>query len=658
MAWKLQDSKSSSKSTSKKKEEHHGLFGRFVEDIADIGKGLPTGLYMTGKTLLYDPIRHPSDYKKQSKQVKDLGRAIGSGYKESVTHPLRHPGNTLLDLLGVASLGAGAVAKGASVSAKVAELSGAGARAEKLARFAQRTKRPVRTIKPHKSIVRQGRPQTKVISRRGKKMVLQNYRPVLKGAARNFEVAANPNPLVRGARKVIYDPTVGRIPAVNRFNTQRAIAQMERRSKHAMSDISTYPTVREQLGAAARPPWKKLPQGPEVKVPAWQRAMGLPANMLRATIYARPRYLAQNLPQALYFAATQGAIRPSILREVSHLKKNAPLTHRRAMAAAGEGMAKSLDIEGVGQRVGAMADVLNRPEAHIRVWTLAREAKQEGFKNLEDFIKALEANPYNARVARVMERANEATIDYGRLGSGERAFMRTQLPIFYPMYKGFSRYAARFPTHHSVQASAMGQIGQAGRERQTEDFGGAPPWYQPYLISAGKDKKSFTTLNPENLAIQSPGINLLLAGQSITRPGGPIGGSNYLQMLGPLADIMYSTNTGRELATGYEAKQEELWNPLGSLGYGIREALPNIIPGAEFLPSGTPYVGRPAPRTYENPDLMQKLLLWGFGPGYVPRKTQPGKLQKQIRQEEAERTKRRPKSKKSSGSSGGWKLKG
>lgn len=111
------------------KPEHHGgggllhtlghIAGQTVSDLYNTAVHSPEGLYQTGKAVAELTAGNPDDALK-------LVKATGKGVVEDFRHPLRHPGNTLLDLGAVLSLGAGTAARAAEVG-RVAEAGEGGA---------------------------------------------------------------------------------------------------------------------------------------------------------------------------------------------------------------------------------------------------------------------------------------------------------------------------------------------------------------------------------------------------------------------------------------------------------------------------------------------------------------------------------------------------
>lgn len=99
--------------------------GAFATDIYNAAVGTPAGLYYAGKAIVepaYQDIRHGP----RSRQAKEArarlnaaAKAVATSTIEDFRHPLRHPGDTALDVLGLASLGAGTAARAGAVSKAV-----------------------------------------------------------------------------------------------------------------------------------------------------------------------------------------------------------------------------------------------------------------------------------------------------------------------------------------------------------------------------------------------------------------------------------------------------------------------------------------------------------------------------------------------------------
>lgn len=112
-----------------KKEEGISVFGQHIPgseiltraatDVKDMVYNMPAGLYYTGQAAVHAVEGHPQE-------LVNLGENIAKQMYADFQHPLRHPGNTLIDAMTVGSLGLGTAARFAEAS----RLIGAGKTAE------------------------------------------------------------------------------------------------------------------------------------------------------------------------------------------------------------------------------------------------------------------------------------------------------------------------------------------------------------------------------------------------------------------------------------------------------------------------------------------------------------------------------------------------
>lgn len=96
------------------KPEHHGghgflhglehVAGQTVSDLYDTAVHSPSGLYQLSKAVALASAGNP-------KPLENIAIQTGKGFVTDFRHPLRHPGNTLLDIGAALSLGAGTAAR-------------------------------------------------------------------------------------------------------------------------------------------------------------------------------------------------------------------------------------------------------------------------------------------------------------------------------------------------------------------------------------------------------------------------------------------------------------------------------------------------------------------------------------------------------------------
>lgn len=89
-----------------------GVVERTGSDLYHAAVNTPAGVYYLGKGLATDPV--------------GTVKAVAKSTAQDFEHPLRHPGNTLLDVLGVLSAGAGTAARIGAVSKALEEAATAG----------------------------------------------------------------------------------------------------------------------------------------------------------------------------------------------------------------------------------------------------------------------------------------------------------------------------------------------------------------------------------------------------------------------------------------------------------------------------------------------------------------------------------------------------
>jgi hypothetical protein len=622
----LQPSGSSTSRSTKKKPRRGSrvggalkrLPGDFARNVEDIVTGLPAGLFYSGRAV-------GKAAAGDTKDLQQLAKAVGQGTVEDIRHPLRNPANTLLLLLAVPS-------GGSALAGRTAGAMGKAAQAEKILR-------PTRRMQIPKSVrqefAREG--PTKVIrGPRGKPQLV----PTKKLAPASVAVPANPNPLIRGLRRATYDPIYKRSATKDgwlaRKQSTRELANRERYTRQY------------QAGMKATDQYK--PPAPS-EISGLREVLGGPMNALRLTMYARLRYYLQNIGgTGGFFLPTEYGVLGTLkgARNVKNIRKTDPNLYRSLKAATGETGMSSLAIEKAGPlsaKVQFASHWANKPEAVLRAIAVERELQRIGAKTPAQMKKVL-SDPSSSRAQLVMRRANEAVVDYARLSPWERAVMKSQIPIFYPMTKGFSRHAARYPTQHSVQSAMFSQLGARGQEQRIEALGGRPPWWAPYIIPTGKVPNQGTArlLNPQNTYTFSPGMDVARQAAQMFTPSGPVGGLNLLQNVGPMGSIVNAAVTGRDLGTGWPYRDEEM--DYGSLVAALNEESRSLIPFGSILG-----VGQKA-RTYEPMTFKERLAMDTLGQTFFPRRVKVKELRRQIKGEASKkkrdaekRRKRRNKSK-------------
>jgi hypothetical protein len=569
-----------------------GVGKDFLRGGQEAARGLPTGIKVNAKALAALAEGDPRPFMR-------MGQQMARQTATDVRHPLRDPFSTFLTALALGSLGGGASARVAAAG-KALGKTGSASKALKAG-----AKKPVYTRK-FKGV------RAPEAERKGPKSLRKYQTP------RSYEVKASSNPLVRGARKVTVDPL---------YDLSRKRAEAGKKGGGYAKKIET--RTREERARFAKQARADEPGGAK----ATGKAIGpellqAPMNLLRMKMVLNPRYYAQNLTSSGLMLALQqgphGLVKSS--RTAKRVRKEDPSVAIHARSTMGDpaqaaGMIESSGaLSGVSQK---MAHYANVPESRLRELAFYAAARKHGITKTKD-LKNLLNNPTSNRFHQIAKDANDSMGDYSRLGKGERAFMRTGIPIFYPMFKALSRYGAQFPFEHSIAAGMANQIGQEGYDQQMEDFGGELPPWSPYLTKFGNDETS----NFQNIHPFSPVADISEAASQIMTPGGGNPTRSLLQYAGPAPELLYGMATGNQLQTGWPIKgMDEGMSPLEA---ALRDFAPNI-PGKDYLD----LAGITEPRTtkaYGKPTQEDLFWMWLLGPAY-PRKTNMRELKKQAKQQ-------------------------
>jgi hypothetical protein len=113
-----------------------GFLGRFGSDIAHAALNSPGGAYKLAKDATLDVASGISSGGKHrdTTRLSSDAKAMAAATVQDFQHPLRHPGNTALDIAAVASLGAGSVARVGAAGRALDAGEGLGAAAKAVAR--------------------------------------------------------------------------------------------------------------------------------------------------------------------------------------------------------------------------------------------------------------------------------------------------------------------------------------------------------------------------------------------------------------------------------------------------------------------------------------------------------------------------------------------
>ena len=368
----------------------------------------------------------------------------------------------------------------------------------------------------------------------------------------------------------------------------------------------------------------------------WSKALlGGPMNLVRGSMYIDPKYTLQNFMGTAQLLAQQGGRLPMNVRNARQLAKEYPEAYETIKHMSGQTGAQAISYGARGPFTGTvqkMGEIASKPEEWTRplaiieemTRTLGKGGRKVSVEDLAKFAQTANKEGVSA-LQGAQRRGLEEVIDYNRLGKNERAFMRSQIPIFYPMTKGFTRYGAQYPTKHSIQAALASQIGQMGDAEQKRSFGGIdpPPW-APYAIRTGEN----TIKNPQNAFTFSPPVDL---GRQLAQafvPGAQIPGLNVGQQTGPLPNLLVQGLLGYDLPTTYPHRGEE--EGASSFGDALREFASTTLPGMDYVrAAGFNPFNVDQSKTFKPMDLSEQALFNIFSPTLVDRETDMQKFLKQ-----------------------------
>lgn len=364
-----------------------------------------------------------------------------------------------------------------------------------------------------------------------------------------------------------------------------------------------------------------------------------PSNAMRLTMMARPRYIAQNIAGTAGMMASRfGGNVVKHAKDVAKIRKADPETYAWASRTMGESGASSIATGAVGPLSGAAhwaAARANLPENTMRITALKAIAEENGVT----LAQLRKMNPESNKWQRIVAEANDVVVDYSRIGGNSRAgqwessFARSGIPIFYPMTKGFTRYAGRYPLEHSAQSAALAQVGKVGSEEQLEQFGGPLPPWSPYLIPTSEGM----TKNPQNIMPFSPGMDIARQLAQATRKGTNWPTLSLAQNVSPSVELAYGAITGRGFATGFPLEGVE---DTSKAEAALREQMPQMTPGydlAAMLGMAEAQTGK----AYESPSREDLFRMWALGPALHERRTKYDVLRQQGRGKGAKKKKKK-----------------
>jgi hypothetical protein len=217
-----------------------------------------------------------------------------------------------------------------------------------------------------------------------------------------------------------------------------------------------------------------------------------------AVLYLKPAYATPNIAGNAFLTLTQqGVFAPANLARSAFL--NAKLGEDAAAvldSVIGEGLAHSLTGGGGALRKGVevAASVWSKGvDLPFRRAAFIYEARKLGYKGSEQLHELLTNPAHSGDLVEAARRANDALIDYGRLGPNERAIVRRVI-FFYPWVKGSTQYAGRLVRDRPIVAAGLAHVAQEGNDHTGL---GPVPSYLEGSFKVGDNK----LVNPASAAV-------------------------------------------------------------------------------------------------------------------------------------------------------------
>jgi len=187
----------------------------------------------------------------------------------------------------------------------------------------------------------------------------------------------------------------------------------------------------------------------------------------------------------------------------------------------------------------------------FRFSAFLHEARADGFVSAADLKRLVSEPRFEDRLQDIAIRANDALINYERLGPSEDAIIR-RMVFFYPWIKGSTRYGYQMLINHPVASGIIGQEGEQGTEWIKKELGDLPAWAQGLIpVHGGRQ-----VINPASTALFGSPADILETIAN-TLQGNPDPSVSSLNFLAP-ADAFAAA-----LATGHTSTPMNLqWSRL------------------------------------------------------------------------------------------------
>jgi hypothetical protein len=464
----------------RQQRETRAYMGSPLAQSAATVLNMPLGMALSAHAVGSD-IKNAAEGDFSFKGSRQMGKEIVKGTVESLEHPGRDPAATILSAFGIASLGAGSVARLGVVSKLASE-----------GRFAEAAKAMGRTppgsgpkrifTDPEGNTVR-GVYSRAVLSRQWQRA----HDTYLMKAAQ-----ANPE---------------GKAASVLRGR----MAREERKNLTALKDFDPdlakgLPVDTLLTGGSKNNHWLTTKNAAH----AWD-TMNDAVKM--TLIYAKIGYIPPNFlgNLALNFMTQGPAALPRLARAAMISRKMGGKDAALMDRITGAGIAKAIVGGGknpLSKAAEKTADIVSIPtDRYTRRSAFIHEMEKAGYHGVRGF-RLLTRNPkLRGDLTEVARRARENAIEYENLTELEKSIVKRAVFI-YPWIKGSTTFAGRFARDHPIQSATYYQMGKQGKKYADEHLGPRPSYMEGNIpgevLGLGKNR----LVDPRGITMFGTGADL------------------------------------------------------------------------------------------------------------------------------------------------------
>jgi hypothetical protein len=193
--------------------------------------------------------------------------------------------------------------------------------------------------------------------------------------------------------------------------------------------------------------------------------------------------------------------------------------------------------------------ILDEPYRNL---AFSREAIRQGYNSPAKVKRLFDDPALELKLEEIFLRANKNIIDYGRLGSLEKALLRRVI-FFYPWFKAATMYAGHFQAEHPIQAQYSLRMGEYGNEQAARELGPLPSYMQGVFKFGERNVPGLgkvpTVVNPRALTVLGTPGEVIQAGQAALQGGGKES-TSISQYLTPAASAAIAAATHKDPFTG------------------------------------------------------------------------------------------------------------